>query len=341
MLKDKTVLITGGAGSLGKALVRRILQGDLSMPKKIIIFSRDEAKHHNMKVQWKQLSVATDEVFYGNFQEMLDFRIGDIRDYDSVVRSIREADVILNAAALKQVPVCEYFPYEGVRTNILGAQNIVRAIRENAQNVELVVDISTDKACKPINTYGMTKAIQERIFLEGNHSCENTRFVCVRYGNVMASTGSVIPLFQSQIRGGGPVTITTEDMTRFMMSLDTAVDTIFEVMRSGKPGDTYIPQVPSAKMTDLAAVMIGDRDIKTDIIGIRPGEKVHEILISEEEIHRTTERNGYYVIESILPELRKGESERTKLAAELSSKDFVVERGELAELMKREGHLDF
>lgn len=341
MLKNKVVLITGGTGSLGKTLVRRLMKGELGKPKKIIIFSRDEEKQHQMKVEWKHLQAATDEIFFGNFEETLDFRIGDIKDYDSILDNSKEVNVLINAAALKQVPVCEYFPFEAVKINIIGARNIVRAIKENTNNIELVVDISTDKACKPINTYGMTKAIQERIILEANYNCKQTKLVCVRYGNVMGSRGSVIPLFQTQIKNGGPVTITTKKMTRFMMSLDQAVDTIFEAMKNSNPGETYIPLVRSSLITDLVDVMIGNRDIEIEEIGIRPGEKVHEILVSAEEIYRTTKRNNYYVIHSILPEIREKRIGEPILLEEFSSKNNIMQKDELKYLLEKEGHLNF
>ncbi len=341
MLENKVILITGGTGSLGKALVRRLMKSELGNPKKIIIFSRDEAKQHEMKVEWKHLQAATDEIFFGNFEEILDFRIGNIRDYESVVDSFKEANIVINAAALKQVPVCEYFPFEAVKTNIIGTRNIVRAIKENTNDIELVVDISTDKACKPINTYGMTKAIQERIILEANYNCKQTKLVCVRYGNVMGSRGSVIPLFQTQINNGGPVTITTKKMTRFMMSLDQAVDTIFQAMVNSNPGETYIPLVQSALITDLVDVMIGKRDIKVRVIGIRPGEKIHEILISEEEIYRTTKRDNYYVIHSILPEISKENIGEPVLHDEFSSRSNIMQKEKLKFLLENEGHLNF
>src|SRR4030042_2799541 len=173
-----------------------------------------------MRLFYQHKASTTDDVIYRNAEQLLRFHIGDVRDYPVVKAVLREADVVFNAAALKQVPTCEYFPFEAVQTNIIGAENIVRAIRENKLPVETVVGVSTDKACNPINVMGMTKAIQERIFAQANMDCQNTRFVCVRYGNVLASRGSVIPLFHYQIRSGGPVTITTRDMTRFLISLD-------------------------------------------------------------------------------------------------------------------------
>ena len=334
MLTGKKIVITGGTGSLVQVLVRRLLSGEMGQPEKIIIFSRDEAKQHNMRVEYLQKSAVTDEVIYRNFQQLLEFRIGDVRDFHSVSSCLRGADIVFNAAALKQVPTCEYFPFEAVQTNVGGPQNIVRVIREHNLPVELVVGVSTDKACKPVNVMGMTKAIQERVFIRANMDCPNTRFICVRYGNVLASRGSVIPLFHEQIRRGGPVTITTSDMTRFLLSLEQAVDTIFAAVREGHPGETYIPRVPSAKMTDLANVMIGDQPIEIIITGIRPGEKIHEILVSEEEAHRTITRKEYYVILPILPELRRSNEENSYLTKEYSSADYLMSTQDLRNLLE-------
>lgn len=334
VLQGKTILITGGTGSLGKTLVRRLLTNEMGRPKKIIVFSRDEAKQHDMRLAYKNRTVATDEIIYHNFDELVEFRIGDVRNYHSVASAVKDADVVFNTAALKQVPACEYFPFEAVQTNVEGAENIVRAIRESKIPVDTVVGISTDKACKPVNVMGMTKAIQERIFLTANLSCSATRFICVRYGNVLASRGSVIPLFHSQIQAGGPVTITTEDMTRFLLSLDDAVDVIFAGVRTANKGETYIPRVPSANVTDIAKVLIGDRDIDVKVTGIRPGEKVHEILVSDEESHRTVARNGYYAIRSILPELSPTHSEGKALDREYSSSDSVMPFEELEQFLR-------
>jgi UDP-glucose 4-epimerase len=334
MLSNKTILVTGGTGSLGKVLIRRLLSGEAGTPKKIIVLSRDEAKQHEMRISYLNSNAPTDEIIYNNFRRLLEFRIGDVRDFHSVCSALQGVDVVFNAAALKQVPSCEYFPYEAVRTNISGPENIVRAIRELKIPVETVVGISTDKACKPVNVMGMTKAIQERIFITANLDCPYTRFICVRYGNVLASRGSVIPLFHDQILTGGPVTITTLDMTRFLLSLDQAVDTIFAAVRGAKRGETYIPRVPSSKVTDIVEVLIGDRNIKTVITGIRPGEKIHEILVSEEEAHRTIERDNYYVIQPILPELCNMDKKIT-LGHEYSSNDNVMTLGELKETLEK------
>jgi FlaA1/EpsC-like NDP-sugar epimerase len=335
ILEGKRVLITGGTGSLGKVLVRRLLSGELGKPKQIVVFSRDEAKQHFMRLEYLKRQSATDDVIYRNFQELLTFRIGDVRDFHSVSSVLRNADVVFNAAALKQVPTCEYYPFEAVQTNIAGPENIVRAIREHNLPVETVVGISTDKACKPVNVMGMTKAIQERVFNRANLDCQDTRFICVRYGNVLASRGSVIPLFHEQIQNGGPVTITTEDMTRFLLSLDQAVDTVFAALREAKRGETYIPRVPSAKVTDIVDVLIGDRPIKKLITGIRSGEKIHEILVSEEEANRTVDRGAYYAILSILPELSNSTIDKPALKKEYCSVDNLMTKEQVEALLKR------
>jgi FlaA1/EpsC-like NDP-sugar epimerase len=332
----KKILIIGGTGSLGKTLVRRFLAGRAGNPAKVLVFSRDEAKQHAMRMEYQQKAAATDEIIYRNFQQKLEFRIGDVRNFHAVASVLRGVDIVVNAAALKQVPTCEYFPYEAVRTNIEGPENIVQAIHEFGLHVETVVGISSDKACKPINAMGMTKAIQERVFVQANIRCPDTRFMCVRYGNVLASRGSVIPLFLDQIRNGGPVTITTPRMTRFLLTLDDAVDTIFAAVQTGLPGEIYIPQAPSARIIDFANALIGDRKIEVKIIGIRPGEKVHEVLVSEEEAERTVERDGYYVIRPMLPELRHPQENQIGLPKEYSSSDNVMSVAEASILLQRE-----
>lgn len=341
IFEGKTILITGGTGSLGKTLVRRIMTGELGEPKKIILFSRDEDKHYNMKLEWKNICVATDEVFYHNYEEKLDFRIGDVRDYDSVLKAVSDAEIIIHAAAMKQVPICEYFPFESIKTNVMGIVNIIQAISRNGSKVETLLTVSTDKACKPINTYGMCKALQERLTIEANQQCPQTRSICVRYGNVAASRGSVIPLFKEQIKKGGPVTITTKDMTRFLMTLDTAADTIFDALGTALSGDTYVPSVPSAHVIDLAMEMIGTRDISIEYVGIRPGEKIHEILVSEEEIRRTIKRGEYFVICPILPEICQEDISQPALTEELSSANSIMSKDELHRFLKNEGHLGF
>jgi len=333
VLEGKRILVTGGTGSLGQTLVRRLLTGEMGRPAKITVFSRDEAKQHYMRLEYLHRDAATDDIIYQASKDVLNFRIGDVRSPSSLLQALRNTDVVFHAAALKQVPTCEYFPYEAVQTNILGPQNLVRALRENDTSVELVVGISTDKACKPINVMGMTKALQERILLEANMDCPNTRFVCVRYGNVIASRGSIVPLFVEQIRSGGPVTVTLPEMTRFLLSLDRAVDTVFAAVRSGGRGDTYIPRVPAANVVDVARALMDEKEVEVVFTGIRPGEKVHEIMVSEEECFRTVERDGYYVILPVLPELREDVHFTPALTSEYSSMHDNLNVPQLRELL--------
>ena len=332
ILEGKRILVTGGTGSLGQTLVHRILTGEMGRPEQITVFSRDEAKQHYMRLDYLHRKAATDDVIYQNSQDLLNFRIGDVRDYSGLLAAMRNVDVVFHAAALKQVPSCEYFPFEAVLTNICGAQNVVRAVRENDLPVKTIVGISTDKACKPINVMGMTKALQERILIEANRE-SSTSFRCVRYGNVIASRGSIVPLFVEQVRKNQPLTVTLPEMTRFLLSLDRAVDTVFAALAEGKSGETYIPKVPAAKITDVAKALMGDKDLPIVFTGIRPGEKVHEIMVSEEECFRTIERNGYYVILPMLPELRDEEDFSQVLNKEYSSHDTNVTVDDLRHLL--------
>ncbi|CAN5730228.1 polysaccharide biosynthesis protein [soil metagenome] len=333
MFDGLRVLVTGGTGSLGKTVVRRLLAGSAGRPARVTVFSRDEAKQHDMRLSYLHRKLATDDIIYRHSQELLSFRIGDVRDYSAIARAVAEADVVVHAAALKQVPSCEYFPSEAVATNILGATNIVRSIREGRLPVKVAAGISTDKACKPINVMGMTKAVMERIFVEANLGSAGTRFVCVRYGNVIASRGSVVPLFIEQVAAGGPVTITLREMTRFLLSLDRAVDTVFAAIEHALPGETYVPRVPAARVIDVAEALIDGREIPITITGIRPGEKIHEIMVSEEECHRTVERGGYYVICPMLPELRRQAIGTPALQSEYSSSDVTLGPAELRTLL--------
>lgn len=325
--------MTGGTGSLGQTLVKRLLSGEMGKPARITVFSRDEAKQHYMRLEYLHRTAATDDVIYQNSQDTLNFRIGDVRDYSALLSAMRDADVVFHAAALKQVPSCEYFPYEAVLTNITGAANVVRAVRENNLPVETVVGISTDKACKPINVMGMTKALQERVLLEANRDCTHTNLMCVRYGNVIASRGSIVPLFVEQVRNNQTLTITLPEMTRFLLSLDKAVDTVFAAVADGKRGETYVPQVAAANITDLAKALMGEKNLPIVYTGIRPGEKVHEIMVSEEECFRTIERGEYYVILPVLPELREEKEFVPALKTEYSSKDKNISIDELKRLL--------
>lgn len=333
-LEGKRILVTGGTGSLGKTLVRRLLSGEKGVPGRITVFSRDEAKQHFMRLEFLNRAVATDDVIYHKAQDILDFRIGDVRDYNALSAAMRGVDVVFHAAALKQVPSCEYFPYEAVMTNIGGAQNIVRSIKENRLPVASVVGISTDKACKPINVMGMTKALQERVLVEANREHPETNFLCVRYGNVVASRGSIVPLFAEQVKNGRPLTVTLPEMTRFLLSLDRAVDTVFAVLEDGRPGETFVPKVPSANIVDLAKAMMNGRDLPIQFTGIRPGEKIHEIMVSEEECYRTRQAGDYYAIQPMLPELRTVEEQEPALASEYSSKDGNLSIADLQSLIR-------
>ncbi len=340
MLTDfngKRILITGGTGSLGKVLLKRLLSGKEGVPESITVFSRDEAKQHALRLDYLHSNGGeTDEVIYNNFSRKVKFIIGDVRDYNSVLRALKDIDIVFNAAALKQVPTCEYFPYQAVMTNITGAENIVRSILNNNLPVECVVGISTDKAAKPVNVMGMSKSLQERVFLAANIDSGKTRFVLARYGNVLASRGSVIPLFHQQIKSGKDLTITDEKMTRFLLSLEEAVDVILFAVRHGNKGEMIIPRIPSALMMDVASALIGDRPIKTVVTGIRPGEKLHEALITEEEAARTVERGPYYVVAPILPEIQVPEVMKGPfLNKEYTSADDLMTREEVADLLKK------
>jgi UDP-glucose 4-epimerase len=217
----------------------------------------------------------------------------------------------------------------------MGAENIIRAVRENKLSVKTVIGVSTDKACKPVNVMGMTKAIQERLYVRANLDCEDCKFVAVRYGNVLASRGSVVPLFREQIATGGPVTVTTPHMTRFLLGLDRAVDTVFEALQYGERGEIFIPKCPAAKILDLAEVLVGDQKIEIVITGIRPGEKLHESLISAEEGYRTVARREYFVILPMLPELQSSIHEPYVFAGrEYDSQCDLMNKTQLHSLLK-------
>ena len=333
-LEGKHILVTGGTGSLGQTLVKRILTGEMGKPAQVTVFSRDEAKQHYMRLEFLHREAATDDVIYQNSKDILNFRIGDVRDYPALVAAMRGADIVFNAAALKQVPSCEYYPFEAVLTNIYGAANLVRAIRENDLPVSKVIGISTDKACKPINVMGMTKALQERILIEANRDCPAVQFNCVRYGNVIASRGSIIPLFVDQIKNGQTITVTLPEMTRFLLSLDRAVDTVFEAAKSAGRGLTFVPKVASARIVDVATALMGEKKLPIEFTGIRPGEKVHEIMVSEDECFRTVERGDYYVVLPVLPELRGESAFEPALENEYSSKDNNLTGDKLRELLQ-------
>ena len=335
ILEGKRVIITGGTGSLGKVLVRRILTGTLGRPSQVVVFSRDEAKQHAMRLARCQRTVATDEVIYSDVDYVLRFVIGDVRDFRAVARVLRDADCVIHAAALKQVPNCEYNPIEAVKTNVLGCENIIRAAREiHHPPIEMVVGMSSDKAVKPINVYGMTKAIHERLFTAANLG-SSTRFVNVRYGNVLGSRGSVVPLFLSQIHEGRPITITSDQMTRFFFTLDEAVDTVFAAITEAQAGEIYVPKMGSARIVDVARELANGPETEIKITGIRPGEKMHEVLVSREELPRTIMRGNHYVVQPMLPELQPLQLARVQLSGEITSADAIMEPTQLRRLLDR------
>lgn len=300
------VLILGGTGSLGHRLFHRILSDEMGAPASVTVLSRDEAKQHYMRLEYLHAASATDDIIYADSTHRARFAIGDVRSFADMKRAADRADVIFHAAALKQVPTCEYFGAAAVDTNVTGAVNLCRAIREGSREPRTVVGISTDKACKPVNLMGMTKAIQERLLVQANLDAPWARFVNVRYGNVMASRGSAIPYFLDLVRQGRPIPITDERMTRFLMTLDQSVDLIFAALREALPGETYVPMVPSARVVDMARAVAGDPEYPLRLSGIRPGEKIHEILVSEEELPRAEHRGDNVAILPLLPELRRG-----------------------------------
>ncbi len=334
-VENSSIVVTGGTGSLGQTLVRRVLEGHWGQPASVTVFSRDEAKQHRMRADFLHQAEATEDAAYLDATRDLRFVIGDVRDYGSVVRALRGADVVVNAAALKQVPSCEYFPYEAVRTNVEGAEHIVRAIAEHDLGVSTVVAVSTDKACHPTNAMGMSKALQERILLGGRLRCPNTRFVGVRYGNVIASRGSVVPLFLRQIARGGPVTVTDPRMTRFLLGLDEAVDTIMAAVAHGRDGEIAVPRIRAVRVMDLARDLIGDAPVDITLVGIRPGEKLHEMLITPEESVRTRVEGDYLYVGSALPELDPTASATPPFEGAFSSDQFLMDASDRAALVTR------
>lgn len=336
--QDKNILITGGTGSLGNVLTKRLLQEEC-LPNKIIIFSRDEAKQHAMRLRFKNMGVATDELTYANFLQKVQFVMGDLRDYRSVRNVIRDIDIVFHVAAVKQVPAAEYFPMEAVKTNILGTSNLIDSIIESKEKVEAVIATSSDKACYPINAYGMTKSVMEKLIIAANLDAKFTRFMLTRYGNVMGSTGSVLPLFKNQIENKLPITVTTKDMTRYMMGIQQSVDLLFKAYTNGRQGDIYIPFIPSAKIIDVANIMASKTASKVIITGIRPGEKIHETLISEQEMPFTFKKDDHFIIKSMLPELYGKSDGNIKNMTTYTSQYDLMNDKELYKLLKEQGYV--
>jgi UDP-N-acetylglucosamine 4,6-dehydratase len=280
-LAGRTILLTGGTGSFGVAFVERLLADH---PDTIVrIYSRDELKQSELQAR------LTDA--------RLRFFIGDVRNRSRLTRAAQGADIIVHAAAMKQVPACEYNPFEAVQTNVLGAQHVVDAAID--AGVRSVVALSTDKAVNPVNLYGATKLCEEKIIVQGNAYAARgtTRLSCVRYGNVVGSRGSVVPLFRSQARSAGRITLTDERMTRFWITLDQAVDLVFYALANMSGGEIFVPQIPSMRVVDLAEAIAPG--VPWDVIGIRPGEKLHETLITGDEARHTVSSDGHFVV---LPE---------------------------------------
>ena len=281
MFDDKILLITGGTGSFGNAVLRRFLNSGL---KEIRIFSRDEKKQDDMRQ------------FYSN--NKIKYYIGDVRNYESVYSAMKGVDFVFHAAALKQVPSCEFFPTEAVRTNVIGCENVLNAALEN--KVKRAIVLSTDKAVYPINAMGMSKALSEKVMIAKSRNLVNTDMVfCgTRYGNVMASRGSVIPLFIEQIKNGSHLTITDPNMTRFMMTLDGAVDLVIFAFQNGTPGDIFVQKAPAATIAILAQALIELYKAKNSvkIIGTRHGEKLYETLVNREEMAKADDMGSYFRI---------------------------------------------
>ena len=281
MFKDKVLLITGGTGSFGNAVLNRFLNSDFA---EIRIFSRDEKKQEDMRI-----ALNSDKV---------KFYIGDVREYDSIHDALRGVDYVFHAAALKQVPSCEFYPMEALRTNVQGAENVMRAAIAN--EVKRCVVLSTDKAVYPINAMGISKALMEKVMVAKSRLCDPGKTVlsATRYGNVMASRGSVIPLFLGQLQAGKPLTITDPNMTRFLMSLEESVDLVLYAFEHAHPGDIFVQKAPASTVGDLAQAMKELLNAASDIkiIGTRHGEKLYESLVSREEMARAEDLGGYYRI---------------------------------------------
>jgi UDP-N-acetylglucosamine 4,6-dehydratase/5-epimerase len=277
--RDKVVMITGGTGSFGKKFTRIML--DEYHPLKVIIFSRDELKQHEMRMA-------------GFDHPDLRYFIGDVRDVERLRRAMHGVDIVVHAAALKQVPACEYNPMEAIKTNILGSSNVIEAALD--AGVKKVMALSTDKAVNPINLYGTTKLAAEKLFVQSNAYAAgtSTRFSCVRYGNVVGSRGSVIPVFVQQ-RKNGKLTVTDERMTRFWLTLEQGVHFVIRCISQMWGGEVFVPKIPSTRIIDLARAIAPQAEL--EVVGIRPGEKLHEVLISDDEARSTVEVEDMYVVQ--------------------------------------------
>lgn len=308
-MKGATLMITGGTGSFGSTVLNRFLTTDIG---EIRIFSRDEKKQDDMRHEY--------QAKYPEYADKIKFYIGDVRDIQSVRNAVRGVDFIFHAAALKQVPSCEFFPMEAVRTNVIGTDNVLTAAIE--EGVECVICLSTDKAAYPINSMGMTKAIEEKVAIAKSRMSGKTRICCTRYGNVMCSRGSVIPLWIDQIKAGNPITVTEPNMTRFIMSLEEAVDLVLFAFEHGQNGDLLIKKAPACTIqTQAEAVceLFGGKKENIKVIGIRHGEKMYETLLTNEECAKAVDMGEFYRVPADNRGLNydkyfnKGDTERNKL----------------------------
>ncbi|WP_430817681.1 UDP-N-acetylglucosamine 4,6-dehydratase family protein [Carboxylicivirga sp. RSCT41] len=323
-ISDKTILITGGTGSFGNRVANYL---EKQNPKNIIIYSRDEKKQYEMQ------------------KAHPDYRyiIGDVRDDIRINQAMKGVDYVFHAAALKHVPACENYPFEAVKTNILGPENVCRAAIAN--NVEAVVALSTDKAVKPVNAMGISKSMMEKIVGSQNQYNIDTRFACVRYGNVMGSRGSVIPLFKKLIQEGKPLTLTVPEMTRFMMTLDESVELVLHALTNAKGGEVFVKKAPAATVEFLAETMLkkyGDGDLsRIEVVGIRPGEKMDEVLVNEYEIRRAKEEEKFF---TVYPEYKSFDINETyPLGYEYHSANThrIKDYQELSNLLDRMGDTEF
>jgi len=323
MFKNKVLLIAGGTGSFGNSVLKRFLSTDI---KEIRIFSRDELKQDDMRK------------FYNN--DKLKFYIGDVRDKNSIDDAMRGVDYVFHAAALKQVPSCEFYPMQAVKTNIIGTENLLNSAI-NA-GVKKVIVLSTDKAVYPINAMGISKAMMERVVVSKGRNIKDTMIACTRYGNVMASRGSVIPLFIDQVKNGKPITITDPSMTRFMMSLDQAVDLVLFAFENGESGDIFVQKAPAATVELLANTMknvLGRPDHEVKTIGTRHGEKLYETLLTKEEMVKAVDMGEYYRIPADTRDLNynkffeKGEEVITEAGEYHSHNTHRLNEEELTELL--------
>ena len=328
MFRNKIILITGGTGSLGSALTKYLLKTDV---KTIRIFSRDELKQTSMR------SKMTDK--------RLRFFIGDIRDKERLNRAMEDVDIVFHTAALKQVPVAEYNPFEFVKTNVNGSQNVIDTCLEN--NIKVAIAIGTDKAVSPVNTYGATKLLMEKLFISANYYTGNhkTKFICVRYGNVLGSRGSIVPLIIEKIKTNQKIPITDESMTRFNITMKEAIELVLRAVEEGKGGEIFIPKLKAYRVGDLknAIIQLLNKKSITKKIPVRPGEKFHESLISKNEMNDTFESKKDYIVYNLIDEMvtRKHNYKKINLKKEYSSDNAkLLTVDEIKKIIKKENIID-